>query len=78
VLGVQAGEERVRVSSPPQQGGKGEVKMVFQITEDDLRRWGTLEPEDLGKWCYLVNGALCGFKSTRAEAEDQRAEVFRD
>jgi hypothetical protein len=51
---------------------------VFQITEDELRRFGTLEPEDLGKWCYLVNGAICGFKMTRVEAEDQWREVFRD
>ena len=51
--------------------------MVFQIAEDDLQRWQTLGEEDLGKWCYMVCGALCGFKQTREEAETQMREVFR-
>ena len=52
--------------------------MVFKITKAVLRTHSTLDRSDLGKWCYLVNGAICGFKKTRAEAEQQRAEVFRD
>ena len=52
--------------------------MIFKITKAELLTHSTLERSDLGKWCYLVNGAICGFKRTRAEAEQQRAEVFRD
>ena len=50
--------------------------MIFQITEDDLRRWESLDRDDLGKWCFLVRKALCGFKQTREEAETQMREVF--
>ncbi|MHC5755432.1 MAG: hypothetical protein ACYTXF_33285 [Nostoc sp.] len=41
---------------------------VFQITQADIDRSSTLEAEDLGKWCYIVQGAMQGFFSTEEAA----------
>jgi hypothetical protein len=43
--------------------------MIFQITKEELRRFGTLEKGDLGRWCYLINGAICGFHTNKKTAE---------
>ena len=29
--------------------------MLTQITEQDVERSSTLEPEDVGKWCLTIN-----------------------
>ena len=41
---------------------------VFQLTQADIERSSTLEPEDVGTWCFLVRGCLFGFFPTREEA----------
>lgn len=43
--------------------------MIFQIDTMMIDRSSTLEESDLGKFCFLVNGAICGFCETRQEAE---------
>lgn len=32
------------------------ISKVFQISEEDVERGSTMEPEDIGKWAFLVNG----------------------
>ena len=41
---------------------------VFQLTQVDVERSSTLEPEDVGTWCFIVNGCFFGFFPTREEA----------
>ena len=42
---------------------------LVQLTEEDVRRSSTLDPEDAGKWCFIVQGCIMGFFDTREEAE---------
>lgn len=44
--------------------------MVFPIDTEMVERSSTLEDSDIGKWCFYINGALCGFCRTRRDAED--------
>jgi len=49
--------------------------VIFQLTEEDVERSSTLEPEDIGKWCYLINGCIMGFHNTKEEAEKGYSSV---
>lgn len=44
--------------------------IIFQVSAEDIERSSTLEAEDLGKWCFTMNGCVMGFFDTRDEAED--------
>lgn len=44
------------------------TKNVFQITQEMIDASSTLTKEDLGLWCYMLNGRYHGFTSTKAEA----------
>ena len=48
---------------------------VFQLTQADVERSSTLEPEDVGTWCFLVRGCLFGFFPTREEAHAKLKSV---
>ena len=48
---------------------------IFQLTAEDVERSSTLEPADIGKWCYLNNGGIEGFFATKEEAETRLAGV---
>ena len=43
--------------------------MIFPIDTTMIEESSTLEPGDIGKWCFYNNGELCGFCKTRKEAE---------
>ena len=43
--------------------------MIFPIDTMMIERSSRLEPADIGKWCFYVNGGLCGFCRTRRDAE---------
>lgn len=43
---------------------------IFQVTEADVRRSMVLDPNDIGLWCFKMNGCICGFAETREAAED--------
>jgi len=45
------------------------MPQIFQVTGSDLLRYD-LDPEDLGTWCFVMNGCIMGFASSRDEAED--------
>lgn len=49
---------------------------VFQLTRDDLERYGTLDESDLGLWCYVLQGCICGFHASEQEAKDFLATVM--
>ncbi|MFN6475341.1 hypothetical protein [Nostoc sp. DedQUE07] len=49
---------------------------VFQITQADIDISSTLEPDDLGKWCYIVQGTFQGFFSTEEAAIASYEYVF--
>jgi hypothetical protein len=49
--------------------------MIFEISEDDVERSSTLEPEDIGKWCFCVRGTFQGFCDTREKAEALKGRV---
>ena len=42
--------------------------MVFQVSQDDVDRSSTLDQDDLGKWCFVLNATIQGFCSTQSEA----------
>jgi hypothetical protein len=44
---------------------------VFQLTEDDVERSSTLDEDDIGKWCYLVNGCYFGFLDNKEDAQER-------
>jgi hypothetical protein len=48
---------------------------VVQLTAEDIERSSTLEPQDQGKWCFIVNGTLLGFFVERADAERRVAQL---
>lgn len=43
---------------------------IYQLTQEDVDRSSTLDPSDVGKWVWVMNGCICGFTDTREEAED--------
>jgi len=43
--------------------------MVFPIDTSMIESSSVLQDSDIGKWCFYVNGGLCGFCRTRQEAE---------
>jgi hypothetical protein len=49
---------------------------VFQITQADIDISSTLEPKDLGKWCYICRGCIEGFFSNREDAIASYEYVF--
>lgn len=51
---------------------------VFQLTEEDVVRSSTLDPEDVGKWCFLMNGCIMGFFDSREECADRVANLLAD
>ena len=44
---------------------------VFQVSEEDVGRNG-FGIEDIGLWCFMVQGCVHGYKATRAEAQAQK------
>ena len=40
---------------------------IFQISLEDVERSSTLEPEDIGLWCFIINGCIQGFARSREE-----------
>jgi hypothetical protein len=42
---------------------------IFQISEEDLKCFSSLEEEDIGKWYIIFNGCLIGFFDCREKAE---------
>lgn len=49
---------------------------VVQLTAEDIERSSTLEPQDQGKWCFIVSGTLLGFFVERADAERRVAQLL--
>jgi hypothetical protein len=49
---------------------------VVQLTAEDIERSSTLEPQDQGKWCFIVSGTLQGFFVERADAERRVAQLL--
>jgi hypothetical protein len=49
---------------------------VVQLTAEDIERSSTLEPQDQGKWCFIVSGTLQGFFVERADAERQATQLL--
>jgi len=49
---------------------------VVQLTAEDIERSSTLEPQDQGKWCFIVSGTLLGFFDRRADAERRVAQLL--
>lgn len=50
---------------------------LFQITKDDIER-GSLDEDDIGKWCFMVSGIYFGFFSTKELAEEYLRKVGID
>ena len=44
--------------------------MIFQLDSESIDRSSTLTSEDIGKWCFIIDGTVCGFYSTWAEANE--------
>ena len=51
---------------------------VFQLTGEDVARSSTLDPEDVGKWCFLMNGCIMGFFDSHEECTDRVANLLAD
>ena len=49
---------------------------VVQLTAEDIERSSTLEPQDQGRWCFIVRGTLLGFFVERADAERRVAQLL--
>lgn len=49
---------------------------VVQLTSEDIERSSTLEPQDQGKWCFILRGTLLGFFVERADAERRVAQLL--
>jgi hypothetical protein len=49
---------------------------VVQLTAEDIERSSTLEPQDQGKWCFILRGTLLGFFVERADAERRVAQLL--
>jgi len=44
------------------------TKRLFQVSIEMVTASSTLTKQDLGLWCFLMNGRYHGFCSTRGEA----------
>jgi len=42
---------------------------IIQISEDDVELSSTLESEDAGLWCIIINGSYQGFEDTKEDIE---------
>ena len=51
--------------------------MIFQIDTTMIERSSTLEPRDIGTWCFLVDGTYQGFYRSRREAERAYGHVVK-
>lgn len=51
---------------------------VFQITKEMVERSSTLEPQDVGLWCFIIRGYYHGFCSTKGEAYLRAKAIFAD
>lgn len=51
---------------------------VFQITKEMVERSSTLEPQDIGLWCFIVRGCYHGFCPTKGEAYLKAKAIFTD
>jgi len=49
---------------------------IVQLTAEDIERSSTLEPQDQGKWCFIVSGTLLGFFVERADAERRVTQLL--
>ena len=49
------------------------ARAIFQITEEDLEWSSTLEPGDVGLWCWIESGCYQGFCDSREKAEERYA-----
>lgn len=45
------------------------MPQIFQLTEEDVIRHN-FDPEDVGTWCFVMNGCVLGFAGSRDAAED--------
>ncbi|MEH2102556.1 MAG: hypothetical protein V7K76_22955 [Nostoc sp.] len=50
---------------------------VFQITQEQIDGSQVLRQEDLGKWCYLVEGEILGFFNTSKEAIEAQLNILK-
>jgi hypothetical protein len=48
----------------------------IRLTRQTVLRSSTLERQDIGKWVFMVNGAMHGFCNTKAEAQQMIDEIF--
>jgi len=42
---------------------------IVQINKDDIELSSTLEIEDIGLWCIIINGSYQGFEETKEDIE---------
>jgi len=49
--------------------------MIFQVTNEDIIRHD-LDPNDLGTWCWVMNGCIQGFARSRDDARDMLDRAF--
>ena len=49
---------------------------IFQITPEMVERSSTLEPQDIGLWCFIYKGRYRGFASTKCRAALMRKYVL--
>ena len=43
---------------------------IIKITTDEVELSSTLETDDIGYWCLLVNGSYQGFCDTKEEVQE--------
>jgi hypothetical protein len=49
--------------------------MIFQLNSESVNRSSTLTAADIGKWCFLIDGAICGFCDTWVEAKEMWHDI---
>lgn len=49
---------------------------LFQLTAEHIDRSDTLEAEDIGKWCFVLNGCFQGFWTDYEEAQKAMKQIF--
>ena len=50
---------------------------IFQITKEMVERSSSLTKQDIGSWCFIVDGQFHGFASTKSEAALLRTTLIR-
>lgn len=45
------------------------MSTIVKISEEDVERSSTLEPEDIGKFCLVINGTFQGFWESKPDQE---------